>query len=115
MATIRETSTGRTKLLEPEHLVGRASRCSLHINERYVSAQHAIFRWSGRGWELKDLGSRNGTFLNGMRLQPAEEHPVRPGSQVSFGKPEQLWEVVDDSEPRTMVVPLDGGDPLVFD
>jgi hypothetical protein len=115
MASIRETSTGRTRLLEPEHLVGRAPSCALHINERYVSAQHALLRWTGQRWEVKDLGSRNGTFLDGLRLKAAEEHVIRPGTCVAFGKTEQAWELVDDSAPHPMVVPLDGGDPVLFE
>jgi hypothetical protein len=115
MAFIREISTGRTCLLEPEYLIGRAPTCPLHINERYVSAQHALLRWMGQRWELKDLGSRNGTFLNAERLKPAEEHVVRRGSRMAFGKADQVWELVDDTAPCVMVVPLDGGDPTLLD
>jgi hypothetical protein len=115
MASLRELSTGRTFLLEPEHLIGRASSSALHIDRRYVSAQHALFRWAGQRWELKDLGSRNGTFLNGERLKPAEEVTVRRGSRIAFGKEEQSWELVDDSAPSVMVVPVGGGDPVVLE
>jgi hypothetical protein len=115
MGSIRDISTGRTRLLEPEHLIGRAPSCALHINERYVSTQHALLRWTGLRWELKDLGSRNGTFLDGARLKPAEELVVRPGSRIAFGKLEQAWELVDDDAPRVMVVPVDEGDPLVLE
>jgi hypothetical protein len=115
MAMIRHTSTGRTRLLEPEHLIGRAPSCSLHISERYVSAQHALLRWNGRRWELKDLGSRNGTFLNGQRLKAADEVVVEMGARIAFGKPEQTWEIVDDGAPGMMVVPTDGGEPVVIE
>jgi len=115
MATIREVSTGRTRLLEPEHFVGRAASLALHINERYVSAQHALLRWTGQRWELRDLGSRNGTFLNGERIKPAEDYVVRPGFQMAFGKVEKAWELVDDSAPSVMVVPIDGADPILVE
>jgi hypothetical protein len=115
MGTLRNISTGRTRLLEPEHLIGRAPSCALHISERYVSTQHALLRWTGIRWELKDLGSRNGTFLDGNRLQPAEEAVLHPGSRIAFGKPEQAWELIDDDAPRVMVVPVDAGEPVLLE
>jgi hypothetical protein len=115
MATLRQVSTGRTRLLEPQHIVGRAPTCSLQIGERYVSAQHALLRWNGHGWELRDLNSRNGTFLDGERLKKAEEVAIGVGARIAFGKAEQVWELVDDRAPCVMVVPTDGGEPVVFE
>ena len=112
MGQIKETTTQRKRVLEADHIVGRAQTSALCINERYVSAQHAILRFTGDHWELRDLGSRNGTFLNGERLKAGEEHTVRVGSQIAFGKLEQVWEMVDDAAPLAMAVPLDGGEPL---
>jgi hypothetical protein len=115
MGQIKETATQRKKMLEADHMVGRAQTSALCINERYVSAQHAILRFTGDHWELRDLGSRNGTFLNGQRLKPGDEHIVRVGAQIAFGKLEQVWEVIDDDAPLAMAVPLDGGEPLTVE
>ncbi len=115
MGLIEHSSTGQTRLLEPEHVVGRASNCSLRINERYVSAQHAVLRWLGDHWELKDLGSRNGTYLDGTRINSGEETLLRAGSRIAFGKSEQVWELRDVSAPNIMAVPLAGGDAVVID
>jgi hypothetical protein len=87
----------------------------LHIGERYVSAQHAALRWSGDRWELRDLGSRNGTFLDGSRLNSGEEHAIRRGSRIAFGRREAEWELVDDAAPAVMVVALDGQDPVLLE
>ncbi|MDB4986137.1 MAG: hypothetical protein JWN04_1315 [Myxococcaceae bacterium] len=102
-------------MLEAELLVGRASGCGLRIDQRYVSARHAVVRWTGDRWELKDLGSRNGTFVDGQRVRPGEEVPAQRGTKIAFGKLEQQWEIVDDSPPHVMAVPLDGGTPLLLD
>lgn len=102
-------------MLEPELLVGRSSGCGLRIDMRYVSARHAVLRWTGDRWELKDLGSRNGTFVDGQRVRPGEEVPALRGTKIAFGKLEQQWEIVDDSPPCVMAVPLDGGAPLLLD
>lgn len=113
MGSIRDVSSGQTQLLQPEHLIGRASTCSLCLPYRYVSAQHALLRWAGGRWELKDLGSRNGTFLDGSRLKPGDDYAVRRGARIAFGKAsEGLWELADVSPPPAMAVPLDGGEPV---
>src|ERR1700679_658061 len=47
MGAIREVSSGRLRLLEPENLIGRAPACALRLAPRYVSATHAMLRWRG--------------------------------------------------------------------
>ena len=51
---------------------------------RVVSGRHAEFRHGGDGWRLADVGSTNGTFLNGRRL--AAEAPVKGGDEISLGQ-----------------------------
>jgi hypothetical protein len=87
----------------------------LWLDKRYVSAQHACLRYTGEHWELKDLGSRNGTYLDGARIRSGEEHRVRKGSKIAFGKLEEEWELIDVSCPLAMAMPLDGGDPVPID
>ena len=114
MAAILDAD-GTRQLLQPEHVIGRAPGCALRIEERYVSAQHATLRWTDAGWELKDLGSRNGTYLDGQRLTSGKEYPLRRGARIAFGMATPEWELVDDSPPAVMVVPLDAGDPVIVD
>jgi hypothetical protein len=102
--------------LEPEHLVGRAPSSSLRLGHRYVSGQHAVIRWGKDHWHLKDLGSRNGTFLDGARLRPGHEYPLRVGSTMSFGKAhEDEWQLADATPPCAMVVPVDGDEPILLE
>ena len=65
------------------YTIGRDSRCDLLIEDTTVSRWHArLERGAGR-WLLTDLGSTNGTRLNGWRVgQPV---PVRAGDLVTFG------------------------------
>jgi len=72
-------------------------------------------RWSGQGWEVKDLGSRNGTFVDGARLAPGEGQAARRGSRIAFGKLDEEWELVDESPPRVMAIPADGGEPVLME
>jgi hypothetical protein len=115
MALLRETSTGKTLLLEPEHLIGRALTCSLRLRAGYVSSQHAVVRWVDRQWEVKDLGSSNGTFIDGRRIEHGMSSPIVPGAKLAFGQAQEQWELVDASEPQAMVVPIenDGAEPIV--
>lgn len=115
MGLLKALGTQRIQMLEPELLVGRASSCGLRIEERFVSARHAVVRWAVDRWEVKDLGSRNGTYLDGRRIRPGEVLAARRGAVIAFGKPELQWELVDDEPPRVMAVPLDDGEPLLLE
>jgi hypothetical protein len=117
MGAIRDTSSGRTCILEASHVVGRMPppRCSLTLNEPYVSGVHAELRWTGHGWEVKDLGSRNGTYLNGRRLEATAANRLDVGAKVAFGRAAQEWELIDASAPPVMVIPLGGGGPIVLE
>jgi hypothetical protein len=117
MGAIRESLTGTSCILEPNHVVGRVPppTCSLTINQPYVSGVHAELRWTGLAWEVKDLGSRNGTYVGGRRLDPAAPQKIGKGSTIAFGKLEQVWEMVDASPPMVMAVPLGGGGPVLLE
>jgi hypothetical protein len=115
MASIRESATGKTLPLEPEHVVGRALTCALRLMPRCVSAQQTLLRWTGSSWYVRDLGSSNGTFLDGARIASGEEHPLQRGSRVAFGDPEAEWELVDDGPPHVMAISLDDGAPQIME
>jgi hypothetical protein len=108
MGVLRHTGTGAFSGLESEHVVGRSPLASLHLDRTFVSAQHASLRWVSGGWELKDLGSRNGTFVNGEVLKPRQVQRLTKGDKLTFGHADQTWELVDDTHPKPMVVALDG-------
>jgi FHA domain len=116
MGVIRETATGQTRILESDHVVGRvaAPMCSLTVSQPFVSGVHAELRWTGQTWELKDLGSRNGTYLDGKRVDSSLPYVIEKGSRIGFGRIDQEWQLVDDSPPPVMAVPLDGGDPVTI-
>jgi hypothetical protein len=63
--------------------IGRAPNCDCVVPEDCVSRKHAQLWRDGERWYLRDLGSRNGTRVNGVRVMDAVE--VRPGDRVSLG------------------------------
>ncbi len=64
-------------------LVGRSSRLDLTLPDRALSRQHARIYWSEGRWFVEDLGSRNGTFVNQVRLEGPKE--IRQGDRISLG------------------------------
>jgi hypothetical protein len=97
--------TGQVLALRHEHLVGRSRGCDLHVEERLASAVHATLRWVTSRWEVRDLGSRNGTFLDGQRVEGERSVPV--GGTLAFGAPGEAWRLVDGAPPRPFADRLD--------
>jgi FHA domain len=110
VAQLREANGSRSCVLEHEHLVGRSPASDLVLAAAYVSSRHAVIRWSDDGWVLRDLGSQNGTFLNGKPVRPGETQRLEPGQRLAFGSIEQEWLLTDAAPPRPHVVSLDTPD-----
>jgi pSer/pThr/pTyr-binding forkhead associated (FHA) protein len=51
-----------------------------------VSRRHAVIRLNNKRLEIYDLGSSNGTSVNGVRLAPHQPYPLRDGDEISLGK-----------------------------
>lgn len=64
--------------------VGRSSACSLVIDDSFASSQHARFYKSDGDWYVEDLGSTNGTFVDGERLQQPRRLGV--GREIRIGQ-----------------------------
>jgi DNA-binding NtrC family response regulator len=81
------TRSGITTFLLPangEVRVGRSPECEVRVDEEALSRQHASIRASAAGTEVVDLGSANGTSVDGRRLAAGEAAPVAPGSILAF-------------------------------
>jgi hypothetical protein len=63
--------------------IGRSRECDVVVDDANVSRRHAELRPRGASWVLTDLGSTNGTRLNGRSIQTAEM--VRPGDEIEVG------------------------------
>ena len=69
--------------------VGRDPGCELHLNHATVSSRHGELALSADGVHLRDCGSTNGTFLNGV---PVTEAWLEPGQNLRFGDVELFVE-----------------------
>ena len=72
----------RVPITGPRLTAGRLDRCDLTIDDSTVSREHAAFVRRGDQWWVVDLGSTNGTKVNGRR---AAEHPLEPGDRIELG------------------------------
>jgi len=63
-------------------VLGRSSGCQLVFADDTVSRRHAELRLDDGRWMLRDLGSSNGTWVNGRRVMEAE---VAPGDELQLG------------------------------
>jgi len=63
---------------------GTSAAADYMISDRAVSRVHCVFERIGRGWFIRDLGSRNGTFINGERL--FGERPLHDGDEILLGR-----------------------------
>jgi predicted component of type VI protein secretion system len=78
--------------------IGRGSECDLVIDEAEMSRQHAVIEATPIGLHLKDLGSINGTFVNGAWVHNAE---LKAGDQIGFDRNRFLVESLADANSRS--------------
>jgi pSer/pThr/pTyr-binding forkhead associated (FHA) protein len=66
-----------------DNIVGRGSECDVFVADGSISRRHAILTASVDKFVVRDMGSANGTFVNGQKIQDIT--PVRSGEVVRFG------------------------------
>jgi hypothetical protein len=76
---------GRVLALQSPATIGAHGENEIVINDALVSRRHACLRWGGTQWVIEDLGSTNGTFVDGQRCTPHREHPVPAGATLEIG------------------------------
>ena len=81
----RGPNAGRVfAVTELNQTIGRGSGCAIHIPDQTLSRQHARIRTTASGCVVEDLGSTNGTFVNGHRITGPTL--LRPGDTLQLGE-----------------------------
>jgi ABC-type multidrug transport system ATPase subunit/pSer/pThr/pTyr-binding forkhead associated (FHA) protein len=73
------------RLTSDDVLIGRGEECDLTLNRREVSRQHARLRRMGNEFQITDLGSSNGTELDGKLLLSQYPVALQPGQKITIG------------------------------
>ena len=96
---------GASFTLEGDQIdVGRDSTNEIVINDAEISRRHARLTFQGGKYVLEDLGSTNGTFVNGQRL--AGPRVLKSGEVVSFGEQiVMIFEAIHFDAGATVVSP----------
>ncbi|MDH3676451.1 MAG: FHA domain-containing protein [Anaerolineae bacterium] len=83
-------------LFKASHVIGREADSDIQIDERQVSRRHAEITYSHQAYRIRDLGSKNGTFLNGQAVSQ-EPQPVRNGDEIGIALCAKLTFVAEDA------------------
>ncbi len=82
----RGAETGRRWPLDRTRtlMIGRDEDCDIHLPDRQVSRNHARIFWAGDHYRIEDLGSKNGTHVNGQDVTPNTSSPLQDGDELQI-------------------------------
>lgn len=93
-AIVRNLHDGQSHELGDMALIGRSHEAGIHLDDRSVSRQHAAIRYEDQRYWVIDLGSANGTFVNGVALTAARV--LNDGDRLQLGKSMLVFENAPD-------------------
>jgi len=79
--------------------VGRDPDNSIELKEAAVSRLHAVLERYGATWCVRDLGSANGTYVNGQRIM--DDHRLDRSHEISIGQSRLVFRGTGDAQPET--------------
>jgi pSer/pThr/pTyr-binding forkhead associated (FHA) protein len=83
LVVLSDDEFGRVISIErPQMTLGRNPRADIVLNDQEISRRHVMFRYNAEGLLCVDLGSTNGTFVNGQRI---DQQIIREGDQLRVG------------------------------
>jgi len=68
---------------QEEFLIGRGTDCDLRLKGTAISRHHCLLRFRGQEASITDLGSSNGTFVNGQRVR--SQTTLHSGDEIRLG------------------------------
>ncbi len=71
-------------------IVGRGKECDITVNHMFLSTEHFQVWYDDGVWYIGDMGSKNGTYLNGSKLKKVK--PIENGDEISFGEIRFIFE-----------------------
>jgi pSer/pThr/pTyr-binding forkhead associated (FHA) protein len=93
------------RLARPSILIGRTQEADITLAEQGVSRQHARLEQGPEGWVVTDLGTTNGTCVNGRQIPPNKPIPIQPGDRLSIGSSVLALQASSRPEPSSSQPP----------
>jgi type VI secretion system FHA domain protein len=108
LSTAKEIPPSEHVVQKDRVFIGRSTENDIALpdNEKRVSSKHARVDRQGASLQITDLGSTNGTFVNGRKIDPNSGVEIKDGDKISIGLYSLLVQALeeDDSGDRTMVM-----------
>ncbi|REJ82030.1 MAG: NHLP family bacteriocin export ABC transporter peptidase/permease/ATPase subunit [Acidobacteria bacterium] len=105
IALLRPRHDAETVTLTGSTLIGRDEAAGVQILHGTVSRRHALLEPAGKGYSVQDLGSSNGTQVNGVRIHQVTM--LGSGDVVRFGEIEFVFELVEQAPAETEAPPAE--------
>src|SRR3989442_12333308 len=86
----------RFPLIKERVTIGRSRDSDIFLPDQWLSRHHAEIRHRSDGYYLVDMGSKNGTLLNGGRIN--DEQRLRPGDVITLGEHVLTFSLGDEPE-----------------
>ena len=102
-------SNVRKVRIQSDTVIGRSPECQLKVASNQISRRHCLIVIRDTVVAIKDLGSANGTFVNGRQVPPEVEIPLTPGTRVMLGPLQFTVEYDLPGMPTTTVAPVEAG------
>lgn len=95
---VQEGNSPKTQwpLHKESMIVGREEDCDIQVDERQISRQHAEILLTHQGYVIRDMGSKNGTFVNGEAVS-GEPKALRNGDQIGVALSAKLTFIEDNA------------------
>jgi pSer/pThr/pTyr-binding forkhead associated (FHA) protein len=98
LKVLRGASAGKEVAISgPRFFIGRSEECHLRANSDAISRRHCAITIDQGEVRIRDLGSRNGTYVNGVRIDG--EHQMQMGDQLRIGPLEFLVTYLKSTKP----------------
>lgn len=100
-----DANVSEFELNEPEIAIGRSQQCHIVLEDKKASRKHTIIRKEGSKFFIRDLGSANGTLVNGLRVDDVE---LQSGDKIQIGETEFgfMWVQPDYEVKKASFIPV---------
>lgn len=95
----------RLMVTRPAVTIGQAPSNDLVLDDDTVSSRHARLEFEMGGWKLTDLGSTNGTFVDGVQLAREVPTPLTDAVPIRFGGLDTTFHITEGADPESVELP----------